>query len=1147
MRPRPAQRPPAAARPAKADARGSRWRRRGSGLSGAARRAALLGPVCLCLAALWLFFVPRQPSAWPPPPPQIDIEWSPSGPQECHAYLDTAQGRVEVDGGVFYTPRADLDPWSIYFDGVDSDTKIVCVDGVPTTTTYPEDGSFPTSVTLTTPFYDGIPFDLGFYATRRQCRWIDDNSPSPGEGETGSSNDGTVGPVSVVIVAVPLPTATIHADETEVYPGTHVTVTCTLSPVSVYGSGCSVSCPGFEILGEGPDWQWNGGTEAFAVVAGTTPGDYTFTFTANGAIGGCTAQGTTETCTVTILPIPPDEEFYTPDPAGRGEARDASGSNVSGQTFTVYGSEPGPQVTFVAEDWDSKWGRNPARTPSVWFIDVEGDSMPANVGIVHPSKYVTRHSCTWIDDDNPSGTQDSIVDAWYEVRAIPEASFGFTGAAQAGLAHDADKSTTFTVTYSVSPDDIYGGSVSVKLGPNLSQEGPPVVQTDGEVRSVTYTLCGTATCHTWILAILDDPNRPEKPDIVKTCDVDIYGLDYWTPEPPPEPPNPTVDWVPVADRTTLYAVFHASAGHLSDYFETDWYVYDYDTPMVWDSNAWQYVPGAPEPDYSGTYDHPDLPTPTAARYLDVMSWADDDAPPGTGDAPASRSLTVVLTSATITCATPGYPYLGVGLTTLTLQANILPAAPDGPPIEEYYWWVERADPTNNPSKLVFVVGDQRLTTATGQAVQVGATSASCHLAHDIVHVRARTGPDDTGWRVYPSAHANLTAVRIDIANPVDSNGNTKIDDPATSANSHTGNEFTYSAASPGVLTIPARIALLPDVAELRARFESRVRVRIDAINDSHTGGPNVQLAWDHAFIGEPTAGKGEYDTADRLWKAQAAFTGLPPNNSDFATKTLTVHLLDEQDSVVLAKTVALQVFWPLLISPAGARNDANFAKNHPGPDLSSTGAENGGGSAGQRAPNWFYYWRQEIPNATEARYAGTRLGNVFGASPAVYLFASGYTGIHARIVIGEIAQDVDHTGGLTTGIDAFDDTIQHENEHAIPQSVGYTNSAFGLGISGASSVGDAHWSFNVAKPGTPPTLPLPAGRTYNHYKDSNSDSDFLDPGEDLDTDGDSVYNGAEPGTIEGLAEAAEPDSQDRRAASDWGSPGKNHGTALYSD
>ena len=155
-----------------------------------------------------------------------------------------------------------------------------------------------------------------------------------------------------------------------------------------------------------------------------------------------------------------------------------------------------------------------------------------------------------------------------------------------------------------------------------------------------------------------------------------------------------------------------------------------------------------------------------------------------------------------------------------------------------------------------------------------------------------------------------------------------------------------------------------------------------------------------------------------------------------------------------------------------------------------------------------------------------------------------YVNAHHDVLINEVAQGTDITGGTTTGIDAFVDTVTHENFHWNNQTVAYTNTAFGLAITGATNVADAHWSFNIVKPPVPPVPPLPAGRVYNHFVDLNADGDFADPGEDLDMDGDSVHNASDgPGiNVESLANASEGNAEHGLAAQDWGNPGKQHRT-----
>lgn len=393
-----------------------------------------------------------------------------------------------------------------------------------------------------------------------------------------------------------------------------------------------------------------------------------------------------------------------------------------------------------------------------------------------------------------------------------------------------------------------------------------------------------------------------------------------------------------------------------------------------------------------------------------------------------------------------------------------------------------------------------------------------------------------------------------IVNPIDSDGDTNIDDDATTANNLTGNEFTFSATAPpapGVLTIPVRVDLVPDDAATRAAFAGRVRTRISAIDDSHGAAANVQMAWTTPFPGDPTAGSAVYNPGTTHWETQVAFTNLPPNNTDFGVKTVTVEVLDSNNTTILqTRTVNIEVFWPLLLVSGGARNDANFAKNHPGANLSAAATHTGNGvAASTRAPNWFFYWRQAV-GATAAQTTWDSTDpTIFGNAPAMLQFSrtapkGPYVNAHQDILINEQAQDTDTTGGTTTGIDAFADTIMHENFHWTGQTIAYTNTAFGLGIGGATNVADVHWSFNVARPAVVPVPPLPAGRVYNHFVDLNANGNFTDPGEDLDVDGDDVHNGSDgPGVgVESLANAAEGNVEHGLAAQDWGNPGKQHAT-----
>jgi len=367
-------------------------------------------------------------------------------------------------------------------------------------------------------------------------------------------------------------------------------------------------------------------------------------------------------------------------------------------------------------------------------------------------------------------------------------------------------------------------------------------------------------------------------------------------------------------------------------------------------------------------------------------------------------------------------------------------------------------------------------------------------------------------------------------------------------------EFVFDPNS-DELVIDVRVKIEPDNADVREFFAEKLRYEIDPIADSHSGGSggDVVMAWEHAWDSNTTMGKGVY--VGGTWDSEVTFTGLPPSNSDFGGKTVTAQIRYGADVLWEGET-EVEVFWPLLVNPASGRVDANFAKNRPGSDMNALQAVDFAGTTARdatRAPNWFYYWGEVVEGhdgipRSHLRYADSLCS--YGRTPAGRYFADGYSGRHDRLLIGEDAQsdDADPDGGgprdETTGIDTFRDTVVHENYHAIDQLVTWTNSQFGLSISGATLVADTHWSAMISKPANTPTPPLGAGRVYNHYVDQNNDGDFLDPGEDLDTDGDGVPNAYDsPDTqIEPPAYDAEPDDENALARSDWGSPGKNHRT-----
>ena len=139
-----------------------------------------------------------------------------------------------------------------------------------------------------------------------------------------------------------------------------------------------------------------------------------------------------------------------------------------------------------------------------------------------------------------------------------------------------------------------------------------------------------------------------------------------------------------------------------------------------------------------------------------------------------------------------------------------------------------------------------------------------------------------------------------VANPVDSGDGQ--------------NEFTYSSANPGVLTMNLKASASP--AGFAARIKDDCRFAVGSIGNS-------TMAWAAANPGGAPTVDGGYLCAT------ATFTGLPANNSYFGKKEASIsyggEVFDRND---------YEVFF------------LKFGKNHP--ECSSC----------PECSNWFYYWRE---------------------------------------------------------------------------------------------------------------------------------------------------------------------------------------------
>lgn len=333
------------------------------------------------------------------------------------------------------------------------------------------------------------------------------------------------------------------------------------------------------------------------------------------------------------------------------------------------------------------------------------------------------------------------------------------------------------------------------------------------------------------------------------------------------------------------------------------------------------------------------------------------------------------------------------------------------------------------------------------------------------------------------------------------------------------NEFTYSAANPGVLTIECRARVEPDDAEARTQAQNRARWSIDAIGDS-------QLTWAPADPGNPARGSG--------LTATATFKRLPRRHDDFGSKTVSLTVCGSQPV-----TTTIEVFWP------------KNAKNHP-PD----GLTHPGGTA----PNWFYYWRQVVGEGhmQHVRYGGAGPAGVYGGVPAMINWGYAAALNKNRIIIFDRASTTFPNQpcigiGPFTGIDTFHNTFLHERHHVrqIRQAdavVGiHPNTCWQNGWSWNVPHNHNHWRLGpgrvpgaatgICPPGGPGTLgaagsgDVQLDAAHNHWPDAWGPPPAAPLG---------GYCQGHP--IEHQAYQAMRIHDHELARYDWGDPGKNHRT-----
>jgi hypothetical protein len=236
-----------------------------------------------------------------------------------------------------------------------------------------------------------------------------------------------------------------------------------------------------------------------------------------------------------------------------------------------------------------------------------------------------------------------------------------------------------------------------------------------------------------------------------------------------------------------------------------------------------------------------------------------------------------------------------------------------------------------------------------------------------------------GDGVLPSTvMVGLPVLKIDMITPAGD----PVNSPVQSGDGQ--NEFTYSTANPGVLTMNLKARVTP--SGIANQIKDQVHFTVDGIGSS-------TLAWGAANPGgKPTA------SGDDLL-ATVTFTGLPVNNSDFGAKKAAVYFngnkQDEED---------YEVFFP--------RDASNNASGD---------------------PNWFYYWNQ-IAGIANLVYAGSSGGStmaeVRGMTQWSYTVAPNKTTmfVYDQVVTKTMPYGV---GKEMSGIDMFVGTAIHENQHVI--------------------------------------------------------------------------------------------------------------------
>lgn len=262
-----------------------------------------------------------------------------------------------------------------------------------------------------------------------------------------------------------------------------------------------------------------------------------------------------------------------------------------------------------------------------------------------------------------------------------------------------------------------------------------------------------------------------------------------------------------------------------------------------------------------------------------------------------------------------------------------------------------------------------------------------------------TTTSDKTFHVSPETNIGAQEFFISLEGPASSDGGkpkdkirgfgcnieliTPAGDPVNSAvqSGEGQNEFVYSYASPGVLTINLKAKVTPSA--LASQIKKQCHFTVGSIGSS-------TLTWNASNPGGVPTVNGEY------LEATVTFTGLPSGNNNFGTKKAAIYYNDEKKD-----EEDYEVFFPY-----------NAYNNPDG-----------------NTPNWYYYWSQIYENANvsyDANFSGG--GNTPGMTDWKYSEQPDKN----NIFIGKAlpcAGRVYDEGDYYSGIDMFVAVIIHEEKH----------------------------------------------------------------------------------------------------------------------